>query len=160
MNLYGRAIGNSKVAPPDPKIYADKLLEAYEYAYANGINVKTAGVGKYDQLRTVFCGSVGIPNWTVTTDGRITSCTRDNLPDIFSFGYYDRETNTLRLDEDKLAQVRSLNIFNYKECQDCFCKYNCAGDCPDLRMSNMINCDATRKVAAFVLFNKITSKKE
>lgn len=158
MNLYGRAIGNNKVAPPDPEVFSNKLLEAYEYAYANGISVKTAGVGKYDQLRTVFCGSVGIPNWTVTTDGRITSCTRDNLPEIFSFGYYDKETKTLKLDEAKLKQVRSLNIFNYPECQDCFCKYNCAGDCPDLRMSNMINCDATRKVAAFVLLNKISKK--
>ena len=83
----------------------------------------------------------------------MTSCTRDNLPEIFSFGNYDKEKKEIYIDEKKIERIRKLNIFNYPECQDCFCKYNCAGDCPDLRVSNMLNCEATKKVATYV-FNK------
>lgn len=153
MNLFGRAVGNDDLLPPDEMLYSEKLLEAYDYAYKNGISIRTAGTGKFDQLRTVFCGAVGIPNWTITTEGRITSCTRDNLPEIFSFGKYDEEKNELFVDEEKIKKIRKLNVFNYPECKDCFCKYNCAGDCPDLRVSNMLNCEATKKVATYV-FNK------
>ena len=120
--------------------------------------MKTAGVGKFDQIRTCFCGAVGIPNWTITTDGRITSCTRDNLPEAFSFGKYDSATDEIILDTKKINAIREMNIFNYKECADCFCKYNCAGDCPDLRLSNMLNCNATKKIGAFVLLEKSYGK--
>ena len=153
LNLFGRAVGNDELRPPDEMEYSEKLLEAYDYAYSKNIPVRTAGTGKFEQLRTVFCGAVGIPNWTVTTEGRITSCTRDNLPDVFSFGKYDKEKKELHIDEKKIETIRKMNIFHYPECQDCFCKYNCAGDCPDLRVSNMLNCEATKKVATYV-FNK------
>ena len=153
LNLFGRAIGNEMIAPPNDDLYSEKLLEAYDYAYSHGISIRTAGTGKFDQLRTVFCGAVGIPNWTITTDGRITSCTRDNLPEVFSFGTYDRNNKSLIIEEEKINKIRQFNVFNYPECTDCFCKYNCAGDCPDLRISNMLNCNATRKVATYV-FNK------
>lgn len=153
MNLFGRAINNTELKPPDESLYSEKLLEAYDYAYQKNIPIRTAGTGKFEQLRTVFCGAVGIPNWTITTEGRITSCTRDNLPDIFSFGKYDNEKNEILIDEEKVKKIRRMNVFHYPECQDCYCKYNCAGDCPDLRVSNMLNCEATRKVAAYV-FNK------
>lgn len=153
LNLFGRAVGNDELRPPDEMEYSEKLLEAYDYAYSKNIPVRTAGTGKFDQLRTVFCGAVGIPNWTVTTEGRITSCTRDNLPEVFSFGKYDKKKKELHIDEKKIEAIRKMNIFHYPECQDCFCKYNCAGDCPDLRVSNMLNCEATKKVATYV-FNK------
>lgn len=153
MNLFGRAIGNKELLPPDEAEYSERLLEAYDYAYSKNIPIRTAGTGKFDQLRTVFCGAVGIPNWTITTEGRITSCTRDNLPDVFSFGKYDERKKEIWIDEDKIRTLRDMNVFHYPECQDCFCKYNCAGDCPDLRVSNMLNCEATKKVATYV-FNK------
>lgn len=154
LNLFGRAVGNPKLLPPEPNEYANRLLDAYNYANTKNITLKTAGVGKFDTLRTVFCGAVGVPNWTITTDGRITSCTRDNLPDIFSFGVFNPETKKIDLDEDRVTAIRNLNIFNYPECQDCFCKYNCAGDCPDLRIADMINCEATKKIGAYVLYKK------
>lgn len=154
MNLFGRAVNNLELLPPNEEVYSEKLLEAYDYAYKKGIAIRTAGTGKFDQLRTIFCGAVGIPNWTITPEGRITSCTRDNLPKVFSFGEYDKETKKIIIDEEKIGQIRKMNIFNYPECTDCFCKYNCAGDCPDLRVSNMLNCEATRKVATYVLNKK------
>lgn len=154
MNLFGRAVGNDELKPPNEHVYTEKLIEAYDYAYSRGIPIRTAGTGKFDQLRTVFCGAVGIPNWTITTEGRITSCTRDNLPDVFSFGKYDPKNNEILIDEEKIKKLREMTIFHYPECQDCFCKYNCAGDCPDLRQSNMLNCEATKKVAAYVFNQK------
>lgn len=154
MNLFGRAVGNEELLPPDPKEYSEALLDAHKYAMEKGMSIKNASTGKFECLRTVFCGAVGIPNWTVTCDGRVTSCTRDNMPEEFSFGCFDEKTRKVLLDEAKVERLRNMSVFTFPECQDCFCKYNCAGDCPDLRLAKMLNCDATRKVGAYILNKK------
>lgn len=154
MNLFGRAVNNSKLNPPDPQKYSEALVKAYKYAQERGIKVKNASTGKFECLRTVFCGAVGIPNWTVTCDGRVTSCTRDNAPDEFTFGKFNMDTLSYDIDQDKVAKLRNMSVLYYEDCKDCFCKYNCAGDCPDLRVAKMLNCDATRSVGKFILNNK------
>lgn len=106
-------------------------------------------------LRTVFCGGVGIPHWTVATDGAISCCTRDNAPEMFTFGHFDENLRAFVSDDARLARIRSLNVFSYPECQDCFCKYHCAGDCADLRLSNLHNCQATMTLGAYWLNRKI-----
>lgn len=158
MNLFGRAIGNEELLPPDPNEYSEALLQAHIYAANKNMSIKNASTGKFECLRTVFCGAVGIPNWTVTCDGRVTSCTRDNMPDDFTFGKYNSNTGEFEIDDTKIQRLRNMSVFAFKECQNCFCKYNCAGDCPDLRLANMLNCDATRKVGAFILNKKINEK--
>lgn len=155
MNAFGRAINNPKVSAPDPIEYSDALLVAHRYAAEKGMKIKNASTGKFECLRTVFCGAVGIPNWTVTTDGRVTSCTRDNMPDDFSFGRFNETTKKFEIEQEKVERLRNMSVFAFPECEDCFCKYNCAGDCPDLRLANMLNCNATKKIGAFILNKKI-----
>jgi radical SAM protein with 4Fe4S-binding SPASM domain len=90
-------------------------------------------------------------------DGKIFCCAKDKAPDLFNFGRFNFENNTVELDNDKLNKIRNLNILNYEECFDCFCKYHCSGDCPDRRLTDSLNCEAIRKIGIHVLNSKIKS---
>lgn len=154
MHNMGRSLVSGIKSPNDEK-YNQKFMELLEYAKQKQIPVKNASINKFNSLRTTYCGAVGIPNWTITTDGRIVSCERDNLPEVFSFGKFDFKEKKFIIDEKKLKAIHELNIFNYSECTDCFCKYNCGGDCPDLRMINGINCALIRSIGANALKEKL-----
>ena len=90
-------------------------------------------------------------------DGNVASCTRDNMPDEFNFGHFDFESRKFVIDEDKIERIRKLNVFEYPECADCFCKYTCAGDCPDLRFIEKPNCELNKRINRDYLINLIDS---
>jgi uncharacterized protein len=151
LNPFGRGAYDAEIRPPDKEKFAEALTDAYGYAKGKNIVLVNAAVGKFTHLRTVFCGAVAIPNWTVTTAGRLSCCTRDNAPEVFDYGCFDAKHRVFSLNSEKLERIGKLNVFEYPECQDCFCKYHCAGDCPDLRLSGLLNCDANRKLGEFWL---------
>ena len=155
LNPYGRAERQNILKPPDRIEFAKKLIEAFEYSKNKNIHILSAGLGKFETLRTIFCGAVGIPNYTILTNGIISCCTRDNVPDEFNYGRFDSEKKCMVIDDKKVENIRKMNVFNYKECQDCFCKYHCAGDCPDLRLSGLVNCEANRILGKYFLEQKM-----
>ncbi len=145
MHLMGRVTVEDDY--PD-ELFNERFQELVKYAEANGIRVMNSIMRKFDSIRPAFCRSVGIPNWTVTIGGDIVSCTRDNMPEIFTFGHFDFENKRFVIDEEKLRRIRALTVDHYPECEDCFCKYTCAGDCPDLRFISKPNCELTRELGA------------
>jgi len=155
LNKYGRAIANNQIGPPDKKVFAKEIIKAYKYAEDKPINLINAGLGNFNVLRSVFCSAVGAQSWTVKTNGEIYCCTRDNMPDLFKFGRFDLEKGQVFIDEEKKKRIAEYNVFNYNECKNCFCKYHCAGDCLDLRLSNYHNCKATREIGKYILNRKI-----
>lgn len=138
-------------------LFNERFQELLSYAKGKGIPVRNAIMRKFDSISLVFCRSVGVPNWTVTPDGGIASCTRDNAPEVFRFGRFDFERKEFVIDEEKIRRIRDMNVLNYPGCRDCFCKYICAGDCPDLRIISKPNCDLTRELGAREL-NDLLSK--
>jgi len=156
LNPFGRAEQDTTLTPPDRLAFADAIVDASRYSQGKPISLINAAVGKFDGLRTIFCGAIGIPHWTVGTDGTLSCCTRDHAPDAFVFGKFDQDGN-LSVDEKKLSTVRAMNVFSFPECTDCFCKYHCAGDCPDLRLAGLHNCDANRRLGAFWLNQRVDS---
>lgn len=153
MHQMGRALFSETEFTDE--LFNEKFRDVCEYGRSKGIPIRNAIMFGERKLRPVFCGAVGVPNWTVTIDGRIASCTRDNMPDEFTFGRFDFEKKRFVIDEDRIARIRKLNVFEYPECRDCFCKYTCAGDCPDLRFIEKPNCDLTRKINTDYLINKV-----
>jgi radical SAM protein with 4Fe4S-binding SPASM domain len=143
MSEFGRTF-DSGIEAPSLSEFKTALKLAHEHAYSVGAILKNASLGKTNSLRTVFCQSVAVPNWTILSDGRITSCTRDSFPEVFTFGQYNAETKRIEFDSQKLSMLKSMNVFNFEECTDCFAKYNCAGDCPNLRVAKLVDCDANR----------------
>ena len=70
---------------------------------------------------------------------------------------FDFDANKVVLEKDKIAVIRKMSVVNYPECQDCFCKYHCAGDCPDRRLTDKLDCDSIREIGAYFLNNKINN---
>lgn len=153
----GRSI-RTGIKSPSRDEYNKAFKEVLDYGAKQGLFIRSATVGKLDTLRTVFCGAVGKPDWTVTLDGQVASCERNNMPEVFVFGKFDFDKHTFEIDDEKLKRIRDLNVFEYEECRDCFCKYNCAGDCPDLRSVGMLNCSLTKDLCAEYLKNKLEEK--
>jgi radical SAM protein with 4Fe4S-binding SPASM domain len=73
---------------------------------------------------------------------------------VFKFGQFDIDSRRFEPNAAKLVKIGEMIVFSYPECDNCFCKYHCAGDCPDLRVSGLLNCEATRRVGAFVMNKK------
>ncbi|WP_164674453.1 SPASM domain-containing protein [Spirulina subsalsa] len=143
------------VEPPDKEVFGRMIVEALKYAENKPVYVLNAASTEYDMIRPVFCSNVGIPNWTVSINGDVIACARDNAPDEFVFGYFNKDTQTIVLDQKKVANLRRMNVLNYPECTDCFCKYQCAGDCPDRRIDDKSDCNSIREIGRYVLSQKL-----
>ncbi len=154
---HGRGAHCAAFQPPASEDFAQALLEAIVYAKEKNYVITNAAASEYHIVRAAFCSAVAVPNWTVTVDGAITCCVRDGAPEEFTFGRYDEKSDTVILDHGKIATLRAMNVLNYPECTDCFCKYNCAGDCPDRRLERAYstNCESIRQVGEHILNEKI-----
>lgn len=156
LDYLGRAIdGNGEMLPPNDEEFAERLTEAYKHAGKLGTTVRNSAVGHFELLTPFFCRNACGPGWVFTVDGRIIACTRDPEGDHFCFGQYDEESNVYQIDEQRIKSLRAQNVLNYEECNDCFMKYNCGGDCPHKRQTGMRQCDTTKQVGLFILRQKL-----
>lgn len=151
LNSLGR--GSTCSLTPSPEQFAEGINKICDYAESKQLKVRNANIGKFHLLRTVFCNAVAAPSFTVTVNGEIWACSRDSAPDIFRYGYFDFEKGGVIIDYERLRKIKSINVFNFPECNSCFCKYHCAGDCPDNRYSNLLKCEATRQIGTHMLNN-------
>ncbi len=153
LNPFGRAELNLDpgVNPPNKREFSETITRLISYARTRNVHIMNSASTEYHLLRPVFCSNIGIPNWTVSTTGDIVACGRDNAPDVFVFGRFDEISGQVILDEEKIRKLRSLNVLEYPECKECFCKYHCAGDCPDRRLADKSDCDSIRHIARQVL---------
>jgi len=158
LNSLGRAINCTEVLPPNKEIFTKILLNILEYTKNKPIKILNSASTEYDIIRPVFCSNVGIPNWTVNIKGEIAACARDNVPDEFIFGKFNSVSKELVFDKEKLINLQKMNVKNYPECAECFCKYHCAGDCPDRRMTDKFDCKSIQEIGVHILNDKINNK--
>lgn len=96
--------------------------------------VCSAALETFPNLLEAYCG-VAAPNFAVTPEGIVTACYEVSLPDdpkgeYFYYGRYDFQKREFLFDANKIHQLRHHVIQNIKRCSDCFCRWQCAGDCP------------------------------
>ena len=89
--------------------------------------------GSISKLTDRFCGASG-ENFFVTTDGNITSCLEiiykeDSASKIFFYGRYNKNSKKVEIFNKKLKLLSLRTVDKLKNCQSCFCKWHCAGDC-------------------------------
>jgi uncharacterized protein len=128
----GRADGGG-VRTPDAQDFVDNFRKARKVAAAFGRTLSYSGA-RLDVLTNIFCKACG-DSAVVTPSGDITSCyeiadANDPLSKVFFFGRYDSQTRSFVVDEDRRARLFRLSVLDKPRCQDCFCKWHCAGDCP------------------------------
>lgn len=123
----------------DPIYFAQKFLEAFNYAKNLGIFYNHFNMVNFDEPVRFFCRSC-VPYPHLTTDGYVSSCdmaqfgcekyTSYSIPDLV-YGKYDKETDHIFYDEEKIHKIRQKNAdyLSETECKNCSIIYNCAGGC-------------------------------
>lgn len=123
----------------DPKLFVREYIRANEKAQSLGIELSYSG-DKFDLLRGVFCGADG-EIFCVLPTGHVSACTRvirldDDNANVFIYGCYDSSDNNFVIDYERLKCLRRLGVLQSSQCQDCFCKWHCAGACPNTRLTS------------------------
>lgn len=131
--LVGRALEKG-LAPVDGTLFVDQFRKAKEVTDGYGVELKYSGA-RFQTHTNVFCKTATGDAFAVTPEGYVTSCYEVSDPDdprasLFFFGQYDPATGQFKFDPEKIEKLRSLSVENKSYCNNCFCKWHCAGDCP------------------------------
>lgn len=142
--LLGRATRNLEIVrEPSNADFIKYYIESKNLSKKIGIELRTSA-DNHKRLVTSFCGAMSIPSFTVTTDGIITTCERDSKGTDYSYGKYSFNSKKFILDNKRIEKNKGLLTMPEK-CKSCFCKWHCAGDCPDVRMHlNYNRCEVVK----------------
>lgn len=144
----GRATVNmSQLSEPRQDEFVDYYIQAKERGTRLGIEVRTSAAN-HRRLVTSFCGAMSIPSFTVTTKGIVTTCERDSEGTGYGYGKFLPESKDFIFDAQKIENNKTHLEMPYK-CRDCFCKWHCAGDCPDVRNVNYDRCYVNKKLIRY-----------
>ena len=130
----GRALAHQKIVrSPSAIAFVDNYRKAYKIAKENGKELIYSGA-RINTLSNIFC-QASSTSCAVTPDCLITSCyevlsTENSLAPVFIYGRYNLSLQKMEVIESKLRKLKNLSVLNKPGCQDCFCKWNCSGDCP------------------------------
>lgn len=146
----GRAC-RGKVQPPDNAEFAVNFWHARQLGEQRNIRVISSGAN-ISRLVGRYCGAMAIPSFTVCTNGAVTACHRDQDGVDYRYGVVDADTGNVQLDGEKIdSNVRQTET--PEECLECFARWHCAGDCPDIRRLGYSRCDINR----FIVYQQLKS---
>lgn len=127
----GRCVTSDNVMPRSD-VFTQRYLESLEVARERGVRLVFSGA-RQDMVVDTFC-KVSSGSFTVTPTGDVTACYEvsyrsDPRSERFFFGRFDHELGDFVFDQAKLDALSELNVHNIRYCDDCFCRWHCAGDC-------------------------------
>jgi radical SAM protein with 4Fe4S-binding SPASM domain len=156
----------------DPIYFAEKFIDAHNYAKKNGIFYNHFNMVNFDEPCRFFCRSC-IPYPHLTTDGYVTCCDMApygkekysdyTLPGLV-YGKYDKEKKMIIYDEKQIYHIRQKNVDNLSKtvCKGCDIIDNCAGGCLGQSYNNTgeiiskcdWDCAVTKHLAKYLPLNK------
>ncbi len=127
----GRCVTSSDNTP-SAELFCENYLKALDVAHEKGLRLVYSGA-RQDMITDAFC-KVSSGSFTVTPTGDVTACYEvsyrsDPRSERFFFGRFDKTIGDYVFDEGKLEELAELNVKNIPFCNDCFCRWHCAGDC-------------------------------
>lgn len=140
---------NALISGPSQEEFVKYYIQAKEVGERLGIAIRTSAAN-HKRLVTSFCGAMSIPSFTVTTKGIVTTCERDSDGDDYWYGRFSPETQGFVFNEERMACNKGL-LEMPEKCKDCFCKWHCAGDCPDVRTVNYDRCYVNKALIQYEL---------
>jgi uncharacterized protein len=154
--IYSGRCHDTGCEPPSDDVYIKEFIRAYEIARRRNRLVGFSCLS-FTSLKTFYCCAVS-DGFTITHDGYVTACfevfgTDHPYADKFMYGRYDFDKHDFDLNLDILKKLQKRHVYNLPFCQDCFCRYMCAGDCPihSLKMGHNMErgtrCEITQAVA-------------
>ena len=137
LSICGRC-EQSKIQPGSADDYISYFKEAFKIAKDLNMNLGCSGVRIFRRTK-YYCGAGG-HTICVTPEGFLTTCHRvDNtfhpLADEFIFGRWNGVQYQWKGSQLEKLQ-KKLSVVNLNQCQDCFCKYTCAGGCVAAQLSD------------------------
>ena len=122
----------TKAASPDSLVFLENLIETADYCWKNRLPLLYSG-GNIARISTRFCGASG-RNFFITPNGEVTTCLEVCRPDhdlasTYFVGKYDFNEGRFIFDNEKINHLRQRKVQNIPNCQNCFAKFNCSGDC-------------------------------
>ena len=122
---------HTKLKGVDPEKFVKGFLEGTKIAAEKGIYCYFSGY-RFPKLSNNFCG-IGWKNFAVTPEGNVTSCfevlsDEDKRSETFFYGKHVKNKGFV-IDFDKIKALRELSGKKFECCQNCFVKFQCAGDC-------------------------------
>lgn len=132
------------VCEPTNSKFVEVFWNAYLHGKEKGVSVSTSALNA-ERLVSGFCGAMFIPSFTVTNRGIVTTCERDCTGSNYGYGHFDPAKNSFILDQERMAQNKALSAVP-EECDECICRYHCAGDCPDVRTIGYNRCEGNREL--------------
>ena len=117
---------------PSSEDFTRSYLASLEVARERGVRLVFSGA-RQDMVVDTFC-KVSSGSFTVTPTGDVTACYEvsyrsDPRSERFFFGRFDPEVGDFVFDQDKLDELSTLCVHNIRFCDNCFCRWHCAGDC-------------------------------
>lgn len=100
--VIGRAVGGFFGAPSNQE-FAMSFWKAKQYGAEKGIRVITSAAN-IDRLVGRYCGAMSIPSFTVCTNGALTACHRDQEASDYGYGFIDKDTGKINIDNDKILK--------------------------------------------------------
>ncbi len=155
--MIGRAV-RGDLSPPTNQEFAIELRKARERGVECGIRIVTSAAN-IDRLVGRYCGAMAIPSFTVCTDGTITACHRDQDGKDYGYGKIDPASLEIVVDDSRvMANVAQTDP--RPECDGCFARLHCAGDCPDIRRVGYSRCDTNQFLIYKQLLEQLTSARQ
>lgn len=141
-------------------VFVEEYIKAAAVAEELGIDLHYSG-DKHHVIRSVFCGANG-EIFCVLPDGQVSACTRvtrptDETAEVFLYGKFDNYSRKFIIDHDRFLNLRRLGVEQLSQCQNCFCKWHCAGHCPNSRLiygdeeCKSFTCPIVREITKFRL---------
>ncbi len=121
------------IGPPEADVFAGGVIEAHRIASQFGIGIELPRCGIDRITRCAQCGLVD-DQMIVTPDGSVSTCfaaDHENSPhaDPFIVGRCHPGRGGLRFDHQRIERVRAMGVESMTACNDCFCRWHCAGGC-------------------------------
>jgi uncharacterized protein len=117
---------------PDPWAFIAHFRAARAVAIAHGRTLRYSGA-RHPDVTDVFCRAV-TGAFAVNPAGLVTSCfeaadEREPRSEAFIYGRYDPTDANFAIDAGRRRDLLRFAVQGRPGCQDCLCKYHCAGDC-------------------------------
>lgn len=148
----------------DMNKFTEEFLKAVKYAYSNGMTYGSILTCNFDKPGVYACRAL-LPVPHLTTDGFVSACDmalfgRDmDHMDIFIYGKWNPNTNTIEYDWKKLTFLRSRELKNLKKCSKCEVGKYCRGYCPGEvtnETGNLFGCKSNICSSTIRLFHELS----
>lgn len=152
----------------DLSIFIDQFIKGYKKAEEHGINLFYSGA-RLEAITMRFC-LAACRALVVTPDGDVTTCFEvygraHPLSHQFIVGDY-KGNGEFSIDKDRIQNHLFRTIQHIPYCEDCFCKWHCAGDCAIKTISGDTGgfqptdrCMVNQELTKFLILNKIKENK-